>query len=90
MKKILTLSVALTLVVFGFQGSASAQESPDDLVDNLCQELKDLRLTDDNEIAEMVRSYIAELDQPTMDQIIALSQVAVKVETGKSINSICR
>ncbi|MEM8677653.1 MAG: hypothetical protein AAGF83_27905 [Cyanobacteria bacterium P01_G01_bin.67] len=88
MKKILTLSVVL--LAFGFQGSVSAQESPDDLVDNLCQELQDLQLNDDNEIAEMVRSYIAELDQPTMDQIIALSQVAVKVETGQSINSICR
>ena len=88
MKKIFCLSIAL--IAFGFQGSAFAQESPDALVDGLCQELQDLQLDDEDKIAEMVRSYIAELDEPTMNQIIALSQVAVKVETGQSINSICR
>ncbi len=88
MKKIFSLSIAL--FAFGFQGSVSAQASSDRLVDNLCQEIEDLQINDENEIAEMVRSYIAELDNPTMDQIIALSQVAVKVETGHSLNSICK
>ena len=88
MKKLFCLSIAL--FSFGFSGSVFAQESPDVLVDNLCQELQDLEIDDDDQMAEMVRSYIAELDNPTMEQIIALSQVAVKFETGQSINSICK
>ncbi|WP_019508451.1 hypothetical protein [Pleurocapsa sp. PCC 7319] len=87
MKKLFCLSFAL--LAFGFQGAVSAQDSPDELVNSFCQEVEDQNITDESEMAEMVRSYIAELEEPTMEQIIALSQIAEKVENGQSINSIC-
>lgn len=87
MKKLFCLSFAL--LAFGFQGSVAATESPDELVDNFCQEVDDLGINEEAEVAEMVRSYISELDNPTIDQIVALSQIAVDIEDGESMSSIC-
>ena len=94
MKKFFGLSFAL--LTFGFSSSATAQGilnqtiSPEQLVNEFCQEAKESGIRSDEEIADMVRTYIAELNNPTMDQIIALSQIAVKVENGKSIKQACK
>ena len=93
MKKLFCLSVAV--LAFGFQGSVSAKSLPgqslsaDEVVKNFCSEAKDLNVKNDAQLAEMVRSYIAELDTPTMDQIIALSQIAVDLEDGDDLEDIC-
>ena len=84
MKKLFCLSFAL--LAFGFQGSVLAQESseqPDELVDSFCEEVEDQNITDESEMAEMVRSYIAELEDPTMEQILALSEIA------KDVDDVC-
>lgn len=94
MKKLFCLSFAL--LAFGYQGALSAQSLPeeslssDQVEDNFCQDLEESGVQDEKELAEMVRSSIAELDNPSMDQIIALSEIAIKLEKGKSINSICK
>ena len=88
MKKLFSLS--FILLAFGFQGSVSASSKTNQLVNSFCNNIKELNIQDKKDIAEMVRSYIAELDEPTMEEIIALSQIAVKVETGQSINSVCK
>ena len=94
MKKFLGLSFAL--FAFGFSSSATAQGilnqtiSPEQLVNEFCQEAQESGIQSDEEIADMVRTYIAELNNPTMDQIIALSQIAVKVENGKSLKKACK
>ncbi len=87
MKKLFCLSVAV--FAFAFQGSVSAQVSPEELVNGFCQEAEDLGVQNESEMAEMVRSYIAELDEPTMDQIVALSQIAVDLENGENLDDIC-
>ncbi|MDJ0568241.1 MAG: hypothetical protein QNJ53_04275 [Pleurocapsa sp. MO_192.B19] len=93
MKKLFCLSVAV--FAFAFQGSVSAQSLPDqslsgdEVVNNFCATTENLGVQNESEIAEMVRSYIAELDQPTMEQIIALSQIAVELENGQNLDDIC-
>ena len=93
MKKLFCLSVAV--LAFSFQGSVSAKGLPgkplsaDEVVNNFCSEAKDLNVKNDAQLAEMVRSYMAELDAPTMDQIIALSQIAVDLEDGDDLDDIC-
>ena len=86
MKKLFCL-FSFALLAFGFQGSVLADKSPDELV---CKNLKEMKIEDEQEIAEIIRSYIAELDEPTLDQIIALSEIAEEVEKGKSVNSVCK
>ncbi len=94
MKKLFCLSFAL--FAFGFQGSASAQSLPeqsissDQLKANFCEQAKELKSKDDQEMAEVVRSSIAELDNPSIEQIVALSQIAIKLEKGNSLRSICK
>lgn len=93
MKKL--FSISFILLAFGYQSSAIAQSFPvqtidsEDLVENFCEEAIAMRLDGDDEIAEMVRSYIAELNNPSIEQIVALSQIAVKVENGYSLRSAC-
>ena len=94
MKKLFSLS--FVFFAFASQASVSAQSLPGDptppeqLVDNLCLQIEQLDIEDDEDrIAEMVSPQIAELDNPNVDQIVALSQVAVKIKTGQGINSIC-
>ena len=94
MKNLFCLSFAL--FAFGFQGSASAQSLPElsvsskQLEANFCEEAKELESKDDKELAEVVRSSIAELDNPSIEQIVALSEIAIKLEKGQSLRSICK
>ena len=94
MKKLFCLSFAL--LAFGFQGSGSAQSLPeqsissDQLEANFCKEAEELESRDEKELAEVVRSSIAELDNPSIEQIVTLSEIAIKLEKGKSIRSICK
>jgi len=94
MKKLFSLS--FVFLAFASQASVSAQSlpensiSPDQLVENFCTEAEESKVKDDQEIAEMVSAYIAELDNPEIEQIIALSQIAVKLESGQKLESICK
>ena len=94
MKKLFCLS--FVLLACGFQGSASAQLLPQEslsseqLEANFCQDAQELNVQDDQELAEAVRSSIAELDNPSIEQIVALSEIAIELEKGKSLQSICK
>ena len=94
MKKLFSLS--FVFLAFASQASVSAQSLPGNsippqkLVDNLCSQIDELDIEDDEDrIAEMVSTQIAELDNPNVDQIVALSQIAVQLKTGQDIDDIC-
>ena len=94
MKKLFSLS--FVFLAFASQASVSAQSlpgnsiNPDTLVNNFCTEIENSNIQGDDQIAELVSTYIAELDNPNVEQIVALSEIAVKLKRGQSINSICR
>ena len=94
MKKLFSFS--FIVLAFASQGSAFAQSlpgnsiSPNQRVTNFCAEAKASKIKNDKEVAEMVSAYIAELDNPQIDQIVALSEIAVKLESGEKLKSICK
>ena len=95
-EKYSSTSLSFVFLAFASQASVSAQSLPGNsippqkLVDNLCSQIDELDIEDDEDrIAEMVSTQIAELDNPNVDQIVALSQVAVQLKTGQDIDDIC-
>lgn len=94
MKKLLCLSVVA--LSFAFQGVAVAsatresvgQNSGNDVVAAFCDQYSNSSMSSE-EVAEQIKLFIAELDDPTLEQLSALLSISAEMENGKTISSAC-
>ena len=91
MKKLLCLSaIALAFTIQGaaFAREASQQPDGDDIVETFCDQYSNTSMNSDK-VAEQIKLFIAELDNPTLEQLSALLDISEEMEDGESLSEAC-
>lgn len=94
MKKLFYLSAIVFAVTI--QGTALASRRPErvtvngvSLVREFCNQYSNSSLSQE-EVAEKIKLYISELDNPTLEQLSALLDISEEMEEGWSLSAACR
>ena len=90
---ILAVSIQGSALASGLNGTAVRSGSAvdgDTLKEEFCNQYSNSSLSQE-EVAERIKLYISELDNPTLDQLSALLDISEKMERGRgrSLSSAC-